>query len=237
MATSGSTTWSLTRDSIIYAALRKIGTADLAGNQVTSNTTYAAEALNAMLKGFQVDGMPIWAIKEYTFTMVAGTNTYNIGIGQTLATPMPLKVIQAYRIENTGAMNIPLNVYNHYDYNLLPQNATSGEPVNIFYQPLSTYGVIELWPTPADSNTTITLVYQRPFEDMNSSSDNLDFPSYWTEAVIFGLAWRLSYEYGTPIMDRQELQKAAEFFHTQALSFGTEEGSLFFQPDDTFRNK
>jgi hypothetical protein len=72
---------------------------------------------------------------------------------------------------------------------------------------------------------------------MNSSSDNLDFPSYWTEAVIFGLAWRLSYEYGTPIMDRQELQKAAEFFHTQALSFGTEEGSLFFQPDDTFRNK
>lgn len=237
MATSGTSVWSLQRDAVINAALRKLVAISGGSSPQTFETTSAAEALNAMLKGFQVDGMPIWAIKEYTFTTVAGQSSYDIGVGKTLNTPAPLKVVQAYRIEQSGAVNIPLNVYNHYDYNLLPQNATSGEPVNFFYQPFSTFGTIKLWPTPVDANTTITIVYQRPFEDMNASTDDFDSPSYWTEAIIFGLAWRLSYDYGIGILDKQDLKSAAEFFHTQALSFGTEEGSLFFQPDDTFRGK
>jgi hypothetical protein len=235
MSTSGVSTWSLQRDSVINGALRKLSVLSGGSSAQAWEITNAAEALNAMIKGFYVDGMPIWAIKEYTFTTTAGTASYNIGNGQTLATPMPLKVIQGYRIESTGASNIPLNVYNHYDYNLLPVNATSGEPVNLFYQPFSTYGTVKLWPTPIDATTTITIVYQRPFEDMVISTDDFDFPSYWTEALIYGLAWRLAGEYGTPIMDRQNLQKEAEFFHQQALSFGTEEGSMYFMPDSSGR--
>jgi len=233
MSTSGTTVWSLKRDAVITSALRKIGVLSSGSSPSTNDITNGAEALNAMIKGFHVDGMPVWAIKEYTFTTVANNNTYNIGNSQTLNTPMPLKVIQAYRIENTGSSNIPLNIYDHYDFNLLPQNATSGEPVNLFYQPLSNYGVVKLWPAPQDANTTITLVYQRPFEDMVNSTDDFDFPPYWTEALIYGLAWRLSPEYGYPLMDRQNLQKEAEYFHEMALSFGTEEGSLFFMPDDS----
>lgn len=235
MSTSGTTTWSLQRDAVVQAALRKLSVLSGGSTPTTSQTNDAAEALNAMIKGFQVDGMPIWAIKEYTFTTVAGTSTYNIGSGQTLNTPMPLKVIQGYRVESTGNVNVPLNIYTHYDYNLLPVNATSGEPVNLYYQPFSNYGTIKLWPTPIDSNTTITLVYQRPFEDMTSASDDFDFPPYWTEALIFGLARRLAPEYGIPIQDRQELKQEAEFFHQSALSFGTEEGSIYFQPDSVGR--
>jgi hypothetical protein len=237
MSTSGTTTWSLQRDAIINAALRKIGVISDGSGAQGNDLTNGAEALNALIKGFQVDGMPIWAIKEYTLTTVANQSSYDIGIGRTINIPAPLKVIQAYRIESSGSAQIPMNVYNHYDYNILPVNAASGEPVNLFYQPFATYGTLKLWPTPSDSNTTITLIYQRPFEDMVSSTDDVDFPSYWTEAIIFGLAWRLSYEYGTPLQDRQEIQKAAEFFHAQALSFGTEEGSVYFQPDNTFRGR
>ena len=235
MATSGTTTWSLQRDAVISGALRKLSVLSGGSSPETYQINDAAQALNAMVKGLQVDGMPVWAIKEYTFTTVANTSTYNIGNSQTLNTPMPLKLVQAYRVENTGATNTPLNIYTHYDYDLLPINSTTGEPVNIYYQPLSTYGVVKLWPTPIDANTTITLIYQRPFEDMNSSTDDFDFPPYWTEALIYGLAWRLSPEYGIPLQDRQLLQKEAEYFHQQALSFGTEEGSWFFQPDSTGR--
>jgi len=235
MSTSGTSTWSLKRDAVINSALRKLVVLSGGSSPATFETTNASEALNAMIKGFQADGMPLWAINEYTFTTTANTSLYNIGVGETLNTPMPLKVIQGYRIESTGAMNIPLNIYNHYDFNLLPQNATAGEPVTLYYQPLSTTGKIKLWPTPIDADTTITIVYQRPFEDMVTSTDDFDFPAYWTEALVYGLAWRLSYEYGTPILDRQELQKTAEFFHEKALSFGTEEGSLFFMPSTDWR--
>lgn len=235
MSTSGTSTWSLQRDAVVRAALRKLSVLSGGSSPTATQVSEASEALNAMIKGFHADGMPIWAIKEYTFTTTAGTSTYNIGPAQTLNTSMPLKVIQGYRVESSGNVNVPLNIYTHYDYNLLPVNSTSGEPVNLYYQPFSTYGTIKLWPTPSDSNTTITLVYQRPFEDMNSATDDFDFPPYWTEALIYGLAWRLSPEYGIPIQDRQEMMKNAEFFHLTAMSYGTEEGSVFFAPDSVGR--
>lgn len=230
MATSGTTIWQANRNEIIESALRKL---QVLSEEQSANSTQLAKgnlALNAMLKAFHSDGMPIWAIDEYTFTVVDGTATYNIGIGETLDTPQPLKVIQAYRTE-LNSSNVPLNIYTKYNYNLLPLNNNSGVPVNLYYQPLSTTGIIKLWPTPSDDTTTITIVYQRPFEDMTSSTDNLDFPAYWTEAVIYGLAWRLAPEYSVPLPDRQMIASEAKLFKDEALSFGSEEGSLYMQPD------
>ncbi len=124
-----------------------------------------------------------------------------------------------------------MNIYTNYDYNILPLATSGGTPVNLYYQPFSTYGQINIWPIPNDSTTTITLEYQRPFEDMVTATDDFDFPSYWTEALIYGLAWRMSPEYGIPTADRQVLMKEAEFFHTKALDYGQEEGSIYFTPN------
>ena len=229
MSTSGVTTWSLQRDAVINAALRKLAVLSGGSTPQTYEVTNASEALNAMIKGFQADGMPVWAIKKTTITLISGTASYLIGTGQATNVPMPLKVLQAYRNQGTS-VNVPMNVYTSYDYNLLPQSNTSGPPVNLYYQPFSTYGQMNLWPKPSDSTTTVTIVYQRPFEDMVSSTDDFDFPSYWTEALIWGLAWRLSSEYGLPLMDRQNLAKEAEMLHGNALGYGQEEGSVYFQP-------
>ena len=230
MSTSGVSTWSLQRDAVINSALRKLAVLSGGSTPQTYEITNAAEALNAMLKGFQADGMPLWAIKKYTFTTVVGQAQYLIGNGQALAVPAPLKVLQAYR-NQTNSVNVPMNVYTNYNYNILPLTTSSGVPINLYYQPKSTLGEINLWPMPSDATTTITLVYQRPFEDMVASTDDFDFPSYWTEALIYGLAYRLSPEYGIPLMDRTDLMKMAEMFHQQALMFGVEEGSLYIQPD------
>jgi len=230
MSTSGTTTWSLQRDAVINGALRKLAVLSGGSAPETFEVTNAAEALNAMIKGFQADGMPVWAIKKYTFTTVTGTSAYSIGVGQTLNTPVPLKVLQAYRNQD-NSVNVPMNIYTNYNYNMLPLAVSSGVPINLYYQPQSTLGTVNLWPIPSDSTTTITLVYQRPFEDMVASTDDFDFPSYWTEAMIYGLAWRLAGEYGLPVQDRSVISKEAEFFHQQALSFGQEEGSVYMQPD------
>lgn len=235
MSTSGSTTWKLNRDELISAALRKLAVLSGGSSPETYQITDATQALNAMIKGFQADGMPVWAMKSYTFTVTNNISQYLIGVGQTLNTPQPLKVTQAWRSEGSSTANIPMNVYTDYNYNLLPLAVSSGTPVNLYYQPLNGYGVINLWPLPNNSTTTITLRYQRPFEDMVSATDDFDFPSYWEEALIYGLAMRLAPEYGVPLQDRGELGKEAMFFKEQALGFGTEEGSLFFQPDSTWR--
>jgi hypothetical protein len=63
-----------------------------------------------------------------------------------------------------------------------------------------------------------------------SSTDNLDFPVYWTQAVVYNLAWSLAPEYGIPPTDRQVLAAEAKYWKDEALSYGSEEGSFYMQP-------
>ncbi len=230
MATSGSTNWSLNRDQVITGALRKLAVLASGDTPSANAVSDATEALNALVKAFQADGMPLWAIASYTFTLVAGTNQYTIGNSQTLATPAPLKVIQALRTQ-TGESSVPMNVENRYDYQVLPDlSSVIGTPVTLYYQPLNTTGVISIWPVPDISTTTITIHYQRPFEDMDAAGNSFDFPSYWIQALIYNLAWALAPEYGIPPTDRGILANEAKYWKDQALSYGTEEGSLYLQP-------
>ena len=234
MATSGDTTWQLQRDQIIAAALRKVGFAE----GETPNATQianAAEALNALITSLRADGMPVWAMKTFSFTPTAGVMDYNIGVGQTINTPMPMKLTQAERVDTIGGVRVPLNIYTDYDFKLLSNFAnTTGTPVQIYYQPLSTLGKIRLWPIPDTTfatGNTIELTYQRPFEEFDTATDEPDFPSYWTRAIIYGLSAELGPEYGLALQDRSYLEKKAMDTKELALSFGTEEGSIRFMPD------
>ena len=236
MALSGTYAWTLNRDQVITGALRKLAVLPSGGTPSAAQISDASEALNALVKAFAADGMPLWAITSHTFQTVDGTSSYTIGVGQTLNVAAPLKVIQAlYTI--SGASAVPMNVYNRYDYQQLPNLSTiEGTPVNLYYQPTSgatgePTGTVKLWPVPDDSTTNITIHYQRPFNDMSASGNNFDFPSYWIQALIYNLAWALSPEYGIPPTDRKILAQEAQFWKEQALSYGSEEGSMFFQPD------
>lgn len=228
MATSGTTVWTLNRDQVIKGALRKLGVLPSGGTPSTNQTTEANEALNALVKAFHADGMPVWKISNTTFTVVSGTATYTIGPASTVVAVQPLKVIEAFYTP-VGGNNTPLNVYNRYDFMQLPDVAT-GTPVNLYYQPLRTTGVIRLWPIPDDSTTEITVHYQAPFEDMTNATDDFDFPPYWIQALIYNLAWVMAPEYGMPPQDRQIIAGEAKFWKGEALSYGSEEGSLFLQP-------
>ncbi len=232
MATSGSTDWTLNRSQVITGALRKLAVLPSGGTPSAAQLSDGADALNALIKAFHADGMPVWKISSKTFTVTSGTATYAVGPAQTVSTVgTPLKVLQAFYTPS-GGENTPLNVYTRYDFKDLPSSST-GVPVNLYYQPGYLYGSINLWPTPDNSTTTVTIEYQSPYEDMDSSTDNLDFPSYWVMALIYNLAWALSPEYGIPPTDRGLLASEAKFWKSEALSYGSEEGSLFFQPDGT----
>lgn len=231
MATSGSTDWTLTRDQAITASLRKLAVLPSGGTPTASQISDATDALQAIVKAFQADGMPLWKISSQSFTVVSGTATYTVGPSQTINCPKPMRVIQAFWTPSGGS-NTPLNVYSRYDFNELPQGTTyTGDPVNFYYQPLRTTGTIKLWPTPNNSTTSITFHYQSPYEDMDASANDFDFPSEWMQAIVYNLAWSLAPEYGIPPIDRGLLQKEAEYWHQYALSLGSEEGSIRFQPD------
>lgn len=227
MATSNIYSYQLTRNEIIESALRKLGV--IAEGQTPSTQNYAdgSMALNTVISQLKAVGMPLWARSEYTFTPTSGN--YTIGISQTLNTPFPVKLLQAYRIE-TGA-KIPMEIVAREDFNILP-SSSSGAPIKVNYQPFINYGMLTFWPTPSATNTApITLVYQRPYQYFTASTETLDFPEEWYNSVIYHLAVRLAPEWGVPLPDRQMLMQEAKMYTDDALMVGQEDGSFFIAPE------
>jgi hypothetical protein len=227
MATSGSTDFNVTRDQVIAGALRLCGALGQGETPTATQVSEAAEALNMLVKAWQADGMPLWVIKNYTLTLVSGTNTYTIS-------PKLLKVIQAFNHNTQTNIDIPMRIVTRQEYNVLGNKTSTGNPIQVFSSPELTNTVIKVFPTPdstSASQNQIVLVYQKQFDDLDSASDNLEFPNEWFEAVKYGLATRMAGEYGVSLDDRRQLLNEANMIKQEALSFGTEEGSFFFQAD------
>lgn len=234
MSTSGVTVLSLSRDDIINAALRKLG---VIGEGQTANTTQltnSAQALNALVAEFRTLGMSIWARKQYTLTLVNGTQAYTFGVGQTTNTAYPLRIYVAnLQLGPTFDTQIELNPLAFKDFDLLPPTST-GVPVNFKYQPKNNLGVFTVWPIPdstVPTGTRVYMEYQAPFEYFTAGADTPDFPEEWGNALIYNLALSLTDEYGVADNKFTRIEKLAKLHLDTALSGGTEEASLFFQAD------
>lgn len=227
MATSSTYSYQLTRNEIIQSALRKLGV--LAEGQTPSTQNYAdgMMALNTVISQLRAVGMPLWARSEYTFTPT--TSTYTMGTGMTLNTPFPVRMFQAFR--SNGSAKIPMEIVAREDFNILPASS-NGSPLKVNYQQFVNYGIVSLWPSPDSTNTeTVTLVYQRPFQYFTTSTETMDFPEEWYNALIYTTAVLLAPEWGIPLQDRQMLKAEAKEYTEMASESGQESGSFFVQPE------
>lgn len=234
MTTSNSTDFSVTRDDIIKRALRLIGVVAQGETPTTDQTTEAALSLNGLVKAWQADGMPLWALKTTSISLTASAASYRIGLSQTVNIPKPLKIIQAWNHDSNSNIDIPIRIITKQEYNMLGNKTTSGNPIQIYYDPQNGYGDLYVFPVPTSteaSANTIKIVYQRPFEDFDAANDTPDFPQEWYDALTYGLATRLAPEYGVPATDRKMLWQEMTIIKQDALNFGLEEGSLYFQVD------
>lgn len=228
MATSGTTSYSTSRDDIIKRALRLIGATSQGETPTAIQISEAATALNSLVKAWAADGMPLWAITEKTLPLVSGQSTYAI------SNPKPLKVLQAWNHNTTSNVDVPMRIVSQQEYNVLGNKTSSGNPIQVYYDPRRDNGEMHLFPVPSTIEQSANVLYyvcQIPFEDFNAGTDAPDFPQEWYDAVTYGLATRLAPEYGVPIADRKTLWQEMSIIKQEALNFGLEEASLFFQID------
>lgn len=239
MPTSSSYDYTKNRNQIITRALRIVGAIGQGETPSTEAITEAAEVLNDLIKEWETDGMQLWCVKEYSLTPIASINTYSIGIGSTINETAPTKILQAWSRTNTGSKDTPILLITRQEYNMLGMKTTEGSPSQLWYNPpgeintTENVGQIKLYVTP-DSNYAINSVVYftgvRPLQDFDAATDVMDFPQYWGNAVVWGLADQLSYEYGVGLSERAMIAKKAEQHKDKALSYGTEEGHLLIQP-------
>ena len=242
MAQSSSYNANQTRDNIIGRALRIVGAYGEGESPSTAAVTAAAMTLNDLVKEWQADGMQLWTRTEYTLTPVATTSSYTVGVGSTISTVAPLKVLQAWHRLTSTSADTPLRVITRDEYNRLSNKTQAGAPTHLCYEPpggisgSEMQGTFYLWPVP-DTNFvtstphTVRIYGTRPLMDFDTSSDAPDFPTFYNNALVWGLADQLAYEYHTGEAERSMISKKAALHLSKALSFDMEEGSLFLTPE------
>jgi hypothetical protein len=234
MATSGSTNYSTTATAIINGALRMVGALNQGDTASASQISEALEALNLLVKAYAAKGLSLWTTRETSVTPVLSTATYLIGNGQATDTAKPLKITQAYLHNSTTNVDTPMRVITRDEYTRLGNKESTGQPIQVWYEPLRDYGTLHVFPVPdayTVANCVIRIINQKTFEDFDVVGDAPDFPQEWYEVLKYGLASRLAGEYGLDIQTRMMLKSEAKEMLDDALAFDQEEGSIYFQSD------
>ena len=229
MSTSGTYTFSMSRDDIIKSALR-LTTRYASGETIPSqDITDCALALNLMVKPMAYEGSPLWCVQDYAVPMVAGQATYNLSTvtGMTL----PVRILDAYLRDSAGN-DVSISLESRYDYDTLGQKNSSGVPNQGFYDPQLGAGTITLYDVPADSTHTLHVVIQRQIQDFNLDADTPDFPQEAYRMLRWNLADEIALEYSTPADVRAEISRRAKLYKDEffASPAGVEQVSVTFSP-------
>lgn len=73
------TSYSVSRDTIISASLRKLQVLELGSTPDASTIANAAQSLNIMIKSWQMQGIKLWTIQNYIIPLTSTVSAYTIG--------------------------------------------------------------------------------------------------------------------------------------------------------------
>jgi hypothetical protein len=209
------TTATVTARAIVTAALRKIGV--VAADEPASGDaiTEGIAALNRLLKSLQNRGVNLWATSAQTVTLTTAA-------AQTLDPVRPMQILSC-RFKRNG-VEMPMIEMTRGEYDRLPVKTTQGTPTQFYYDRQRAAAVLYIWPVLATAaGETLEITYTRELEDETADAQ-VDVPSEWYDAIVYGLADRLADDYG---VNAPKVTMRAEREINTALAFDRE-GSVFF---------
>jgi len=231
-------------------------TAEHATNSYVNTTLSAAEALGQTILsvtsstgmtaadyvGIELDdGTRQWttivSVDSATQITVTATLTAAAASGATVVVyttkiaDRPLRILDmnTYDLNNTVA--IEMNQIGYDEYNSIPIKTTDGKPINYHYEKLLGAGTVSLFPRPDDVDVILEFTYHEAIEDVDSSTDSLDYPTEWTMPLIYGLAVELCVAYGK-FQELQVIKPMADNYKNIVRDFDSDEAELYILPEN-----
>mgnify|MGYP006282608189 CR=1 FL=1 len=230
-----STSYNPARDTIVRRALRMVGAFNSGDAPRPEQLADAVDVLNMMIKAMQIEGH-LWVKIFAELTLTAGQASYSIGgnsacvtQGTSTAAARPFRIYGINRKATTGGNEVPLLELSRKSWMEVPTKSSTGTPVQYYYDPQMTTGKLYIWPAPIDTTYKLILSMDRPLTDILDDTETYDFPQEWLELLCYGLAWRLSPEYGMSIAERQQLGTEYATLRDIILSGDTESNSVYFE--------
>lgn len=235
-STSNVTSLNVTTNQIVNAALRMVGAYASTDNARPEQQADAIEALNLMLKSWQIEGF-LWLEEFVTLNLIAGQSIYTIGPSSpdTIVdadaltyTQRPTRIFHATRKLASG-VEIEMSPMSREDYQRLTNKSVPAPPNSYYYSPQTNNGKLYVWPTPAVSTEQMVMTVDRNLQAMVSDINAYDLPQEWLQLIKYGLACTIAPEYGISNAERQLLEQEFIALKAVASNYNRENTSTFFQ--------
>lgn len=141
----------------------------------------------------------------------------------------PMAMIEGYAILNQ-LTSVSLEQMGRQDYYALPKTTTKGLATKIYFQYTPGTVQVHFWPKPDITQQVFQLNISRRLADMDTSSDDFDFPQEWYLPIVTNLAVSLAIKAGLPQEDYiklkieavQALKDAQDFDIENFVSFNVQ---------------
>lgn len=230
MALSNQTDFKLNRNEIIDLVLRDLGVYGSGETATTQEYTDISEILNLMLKSWQAHDIQLWVMKTATLGLVDDTSVYTVGPARDVDIAKPHKIHESVLVYDDGTER-DLNVVGRKEYWSLTDKTSNGYPILVYYNPLYAYGELYVWPViETVSSETIKFVYQKEFDDVDTSTDDFELPPFALNAVRWNLADELVPQFNVDRDRANRIERKAIKSKELMLDFDQENTSLYIQP-------
>lgn len=217
-----------------------ISTAEASGQTVLSVTSStgmtAADNIGIELDNKTRQWTTIVSVDSATQITVAAALTGASAAGNTVVaytnkiSDRPLRILDMRTVDLSNSNStISMENIGYSEYFNIPIKTTDGRPLNYYYDKLLDAGILYVFPRPDNVDILLNFTYHEAIEDVDSSTNNMDFPVEWTLPLIYGLAAELMIAYGK-FQELPIIQGRADQYKQLAREFDSDEDPLFILP-------
>ena len=143
----------------------------------------------------------------------------------------PLRILDMRSVDlNNQNTTIGMEMLGYDQYFNIPVKSTDGRPINFYYDKMLDAGVLYVFPRPDEVDVVLEFTYHESIEDVDSSTDSMDFPQEWTLPLIYGLATELCVAFGK-FTELQTIKPLADSYKQIVREFDNDEEPFYLLPN------
>jgi len=177
-----------------------------------------------------IDSVNILSLAADIFTLGQGyeITDSDVSLGR------PDRILECDR-HNTSNISVSMTPLSLEEYENLPNKTQEGIPIQYFYDPVLTSGNFYVWLTPdtaAAAEYTIEIIAATQVHDMDTSTDEFDFPQEWLLPIAINLGYQLEIIYGGMSASSQQVKRfEAKSMLDDVANYDQDTTSVFISPD------
>lgn len=201
---------------------------------ITASDYIGIELDDGTMQWTTVSGTPSGTTVNLGAALTDDASEDNVVYTYTTKMARPLSILELRSVDSSGN-EIPVELVARDIFMMnTPKDMLASYPVQSYYDPQLTTGVLYVHPTASDVSCRLHATVKGTVNDFDAASNNAHFPVEWLEALKYNLAIRLAPEFSTRIKNTQMIPlvvSMARELKDQAKMFDSDNTSVRFIPD------